>query len=692
MTPLTLAQLRKALFAKLAESGLQKKDAEQMRLTLHMTNEVKTKFPGLPEQRAGFRIPYFGFNGRATKFFRFRYLEKPTGFAALTARKELRYGQETGSLNEIYLAPFLNWEKVRKDTNQRLLITEGELKGACACKHGFPTVALGGVWCFKSGPKNKPFLDQLEQIAWKERPAFVVFDSDMWSNPDVRKAANAFAAELVQREAAVYVVRLPGPEKGLDDYLRVQGKDALEKLLLETQPWAMYTALHKLSEEVIYIRDPGMVFRLETLQGFAPKAFYDHQYSNRKFQISDGEKSRTLSAPRAWLDWPGRAEAEKVTYLPGVGRITPKGELNTWNGWGVKPEKGDVTPWKELLDHLFLGAKPEHRRWFEQWCAYPLQYPGTKMFTAVVLWSLRHGTGKSTVGYSLERIYGKNFIEINDTVLRSEFNDWAENKQFVLGDEITGGGQKKKDNADRLKSLITQQSIRINPKHVKPYTIPDCINYLFTSNHPDAFYIEAQDRRLFVHEVLSSQNKPPEFWTHYYDGWLRGEGAAALFAHLRAVNLEGFNPANKAPDTTAKDEMRAACSGALRIWVINLRENAAECLGAGLSDRTLWKPNELADLYYQKTSDRVNSMAMAVMLKKEGFDKVPSGCDRGKDEDKLRLKNEKGEMEIMKLWYIGPRPTPSELSTAQGVSARYYREREREHRVAGAVHLKRQKY
>ncbi|MFZ0630231.1 MAG: hypothetical protein WA374_09135 [Acidobacteriaceae bacterium] len=36
--------------------------------------------------------------------------------------------------------------------------------------------------------------------------------------------------------------------------------------------------------------------------------------------------------------------------------------------------------------------------------AYPLQYPGTKLYSAVVLWTAQQGVGKSLLGYTMQQI------------------------------------------------------------------------------------------------------------------------------------------------------------------------------------------------------------------------------------------------------------------------------------------------
>jgi len=63
-------------------------------------------------------------------------------------------------------------------------------------------------------------------------------------------------------------------------------------------------------------------------------------------------------------------------------------------------------------------------------------------------------TGKTSVFYALKGIYGQCFTEIGDKQLEDARNQWAIEKQLVLGDDVTGKDQRKY--ADRLKAMITQ--------------------------------------------------------------------------------------------------------------------------------------------------------------------------------------------------------------------------------------------
>lgn len=665
------ASVTSAMLKKLSLSALDQGDVKALKFKAHSADEAAKQLKSLPSYHAGFLIPYFDLEGRITKFWRYRYLETTkTGFDALTNKKDLRYAQPGKSLNELYIPPVAgtNWSSIAKNPEIPLIITEGELKAACATKLGHPTIGLGGVWCFKSNNARMPLLPMFHEFQWRDRIVYICYDSDAVTNPQVMTAENALARELTLLGAQPYVVRIPFLEKdnkkiGLDDYLVDEGVEAFRELLDASAEWRAAQELFALNQEVVYVRDPGVILNMEDLRRISPRAFTDHAYSTRIYyeeQVSDkGTKMVERSAAKEWLKWPHRAEVARVTYEPGGDRITRKNELNVWAGWSCEPEAGDVTPWKELLDFIF-GPKNPHRKWFEQWCAYPLQYPGTKLYSSPVIWGRKHGTGKSLIGYTLGKIYGKNFTEIGDQNIRENHNEWAENKQFVMGDEITSGD--KRGVADSLKSMITRQLLRLNPKYVPSYTVPDRINYYFTSNHPDSFFLEDDDRRFFIHEVKGVP-MPVQFYKNY-EKWMGkddviGPGIPGLFAYLLSVDVSDFDPKGHAPVTEAKRDMIDGGRSDLATWIAMLRDDPDTVLRIDQSvlKFDLWRAEDLLSLYDPMEKGKVTANGLARELRRAGFQR-PCGT--------LGCRTSQGQV---RLWAVRNEAKydnmgPNELGTA----------------------------
>lgn len=608
----------KLFLDKLQSSGLDFKDAD--RLGFKFLASATEVLPHV-EKRPALLLPYFDFTGKVTPFFRVRLLGQSRSFAAGSS-KELRYAQPRDTGVQAYFPRTVDWPSVVSDTTQPLYLTEGELKAACACKHGLPTVGLGGVYSWRSAKRGLSFLPELEEIAWAGRHVFVVFDSDAQTNHQVMQALRHLCAELTQRGALPFVTRLPdlpGMKKvGLDDFLVLRGVDELADVFERAEQYGLAEELWKLNDKVCFVRDPGFVFELDSGARMSVMSFTREVYANlfytEREETPKGSRVVKVPTAQAWVKWGHRLETRRVTYRPGEPRFVD-GELNTWRGTGLQPVAGDVTPWRVLVDHLFEDD-PEARRWFERWCAYPLARPGTKMLTAVVLWGVHQGTGKSLLGYSLARLYGEwNTSEINQEHLRSNYNDWLVDKQLVLGEEITGSDRRA--DADRLKTLITQKSIRVSSKYVREYTVPAMSNFFFTSNHPDAFFLEDTDRRFFVHEV----RRPPLPSRFYQDYavWLRSEaGAQALLHHLSTLDLGDFDPAGPALETRSKREMIEDNKSDLAAWVLRLKREPREVLReAGLPEEAcVLSTSQLLAAYDPQGTKRVTLNGLGRELKR----------------------------------------------------------------------------
>lgn len=581
-------------------------------------------------------LPYFDLKGKQTDFYRLRFLEKLPGFAGIV-QKPQRYWQPPRTLNEVYLPPLLpsSWEDIAKDPHVTIYITEGEFKAAAACSAGLACVGLGGVDVWRSSKRGVDLLPALAAIDWKNRNVVIVYDSDAATNPNVVRAQRQLAHEMISRGALPAVASLPpakdGSKQGLDDYLVAHGPDALIKLLQDSPFFPEADALWGLNEEVLYVRDPGVIVELRTGLRFQPTRFVQDAYSDRHYvETTQGKgnnlivKKRPLA--RRWMEWEHRFKVERMTYAPGQQKIFD-GVYNAWPGWAVEPKRGDIAPWKWLLGFLFK-SDPDQQEWFEKWCAYPIQNPGAKMYTATMLWGREKGTGKSLVFYALQGIYGTNSIEINNKDLKSGFNGWAKNRQFVHMSEISG--TEARVDADWLKNQITQSLVRINEKYLPEYVVPDCINYGGTSNHPDSLFIEDEDRRYFVHEVVGAPANRDLYemchkWLHGNGppGSYEGVGASVLFDYLLKLDLKGFNPREHAPMTKAKKAMMLNGKSDLAMWCVQLKEDPATILAplgekaAGSCD--LFTPSLVLRAYDIDGSSKVKPIGMARELVRAGF-------------------------------------------------------------------------
>lgn len=402
-TGMSSTEVRLAMEAKLRTSALTAEHGKKLKMQAYTAEECKAL--KLPATKAGFLIPYFTIDGKVDKFYRYRYLEDTrTGFDKLTKKKALRYAQPGNTTVGVYLPPLMDWRALAADPEVPVIITEGELKSACATVHGMPTIGLGGVWSFMSKKAGEELVPMLKEFEWSERTVYICYDSDGATNPDVVLAEARLAQRLVELGAHLYICRIPHPKVeegeqakklGIDDYIVEYGAEQFKNLVLEDAfEWSGSEALHKLNQRVVYVRDPGIMWDHNLRQRMSPGAFKEHAFANVHYferrATKNGETLVKVPAAAAWLQWEHRAECDGLDFAPGEPRITEAGMLNTWTGWGIaEPVMGDITLWARLLDHLF-GDDTDSRNYFEKWCAYPLQNPGIKMHVAAAILSLIH--------------------------------------------------------------------------------------------------------------------------------------------------------------------------------------------------------------------------------------------------------------------------------------------------------------
>lgn len=628
------AELTQLYTARLAESEVSEADAKYAGLSLLQPDATAKLYTGAPRQGA-IKIVYHSPSGKSTPFFRLRLLGVAAGING-QLEKPRRYLQPPDSGVRAYLPRTKNcdWREILSDPEQALLITEGEFKALAATLRGFPCIGLGGVENWRSAKLRQPLIEELAAVDWTGRNLYICYDSDVATKPQVAEASRRLAEELGSRGAHVYDAGLPGgPDKvGLDDFLRDKGPRALEKHLAEAPEFASVQQLHEFNERFLFVRASGRVYEPFAREFYDAQKFVGAVEANAVYVASRLVKDKiTLekrSTARDWLAWPSRRSVQRMTYIPGDDRLIVPGnrgaELNLWRGWGCTPVRGDLRPWVKLFDHLTSNENEEIRTWLEQWLAYPLQHPGSKLYTAVAVWGAAQGTGKTLLGETMLGIYGENGQKIGARQLAGSYNGWLERKQFVLGDEITGTDSRQ--HADELKNLLTSEKVRVNEKYEREYDLPNCVNFYFTSNHPDAFFLEDEDRRFLVLET-PAEKMEQKFYDYYHE-WLRGPGPSALFHYLLKIDVTNFAPRAPAPRTHAKEvmvEQGKSEVGRFVAMVLLDPERAEKTYGVP-AEVELFTATELRNYYDPRHDKRATEKAISLELQKQGAVKVIKGA------------------------------------------------------------------
>ncbi|MHC5779405.1 plasmid replication protein, CyRepA1 family, partial [Nostoc sp.] len=128
------------------------------------------------------------------------------------------------------LNPLIFWEWVKQHPEIPIILCEGEKKAACLLSLGFVAIALPGIWNGRVGKQDfdERLHPDLVPLAQAGRKFIILFDYETKANTrwSVFQATVRTIRTIESQGCTGEVALLPGPEKGVDDFVVGRGKDA----------------------------------------------------------------------------------------------------------------------------------------------------------------------------------------------------------------------------------------------------------------------------------------------------------------------------------------------------------------------------------------------------------------------------------------------------------------------------------
>jgi hypothetical protein len=234
---------------------------------------------------------------------------------------------------------------------------------------------------------------------------------------------------------------------------------------------------------------------------------------------------------------------EKILVLKPGGEVGPN-EINLWRGFAIEPVPG-TDKIRRLLRHVHRVICRRNRAKFKyliKWLAFAVQHPDQLPEVMIVLFSEAQGTGKSTVGKVMLRIFGAKrhgFEASHKDQVLGRFNSQMEAVIFLLAEELIFAGDRQA--GDQLRTRLTSENLQIEEKGIPIRTANNHIHAMMTTNHSHAIDAGKSDRRSVVFEVSEeyAQNKA-WFEPLYRD--LEAGGYNQFLHFLQRVYLGNWHP------------------------------------------------------------------------------------------------------------------------------------------------------
>ncbi|EEJ8448077.1 toprim domain-containing protein [Salmonella enterica] len=248
----------------------------------------------------------------------------------------------------------------------------------------------------------------------------------------------------------------------------------------------------------------------------------------------------------AWLQWPGKAyRPDGVGFYPCPEKC-PETVYNLFNGWGVRPLAGDVTPYLEHLEKTICNGNQQAYEYVLGWLAHLVQKPDEKPSVALVLKAIP-GTGKGSMVKPVMQIMGMYGIQVNGAgQIAGRFNSTMANRIFIFADEVTINNGRE---ADKLKGIISEPTINLERKGIDPEPMPNYARLIFASNSEQVLRASIRERRYLVLEPSAAIAQQKGYFDRLH-GWINNNGAAHLLDYLLRYDIKDFDP-RRAPVTAA---------------------------------------------------------------------------------------------------------------------------------------------
>ncbi len=215
-----------------------------------------------------------------------------------------------------------------------------------------------------------------------------------------------------------------------------------------------------------------------------------------------------------------------------------------------------ITPYLDLVQEL-CGGNDEHAMYYHRFVAQIFQDPNHKV-PICVIFKGKQGTGKNmmldAIGNMLNKVH-----YITSSRPTDFFGEHAEGfckKLLVNLNECEG-----KDTFDfegKIKSFITEDTIMVNPKNVRPYSIKNMARTIITTQKPNPVPIDVKtkDRRYVVYKTTDVYTKKSsKFWTELYNHLRKPLTMQALYQWFMSIDLTDFDWIKRRPITDAYKEM-----------------------------------------------------------------------------------------------------------------------------------------
>lgn len=234
--------------------------------------------------------------------------------------------------------------------------------------------------------------------------------------------------------------------------------------------------------------------------------------------------------------------------------------FNLFEGFPVFSGTKSLVPYLDLVQEM-CGGNDEHAMFYHKLCANIIRNPRQRTRLCTIFKG-KQGCGKGVIMNVLGSLVGKAHF-ISSANPKDFFDTHAEgfvNKLVVCLNEAEGKGTF--DFEGQIKSVITDDTVGVNPKNVKPYQVANYVNMFVTTNKrtPMKIDFKTKDRRFVVFQATDKYLSYSAFaWTKLIQHFESESFLSSLYDWYMTLDLN-IDWIKQRPITQAYKEMMISMS------------------------------------------------------------------------------------------------------------------------------------
>jgi hypothetical protein len=237
----------------------------------------------------------------------------------------------------------------------------------------------------------------------------------------------------------------------------------------------------------------------------------------------------------------------------------PASTLNLWKGPTAQAKAGNWVVIRNHIRDVICNGEPIAFDYLVKFLAHMVQKPEEKPGVIVVLLG-GQGTGKGMFFNLLHEIFSKTTLLVSDVDrVIGRFNAQLERNYIVCMDEALFVGDRKA--IDRLKSVITENTITIEEKYQPSRSIRSYHRLFAASNHDHFANIEKDDRRFLFLRVSEAYKQDTIYFKTLSDAINDLTTIGALLYYLLRKDISNFEVRRKPKTEEAGNQKLQSLDG-----------------------------------------------------------------------------------------------------------------------------------